>query len=165
MELGIGRRLWGWRIKRVPRAGTPTSADVEVSILEITADTSRFEETLRRVQEAIASYGVTLDEYAAAWARLVSAMPIDFSPQETPVGEIEITPILLEECWRCSATIPREDELGLCAECKVGLQDLADQNPSGGTSPTESNAAASTTGTTRHLQLTDSLAGSTGSLG
>lgn len=45
-------------------------------------------------------------------------------PTDTPLGDVEIEPVRLDECWRCSVTIPKEDPLGLCDPCRIQLRDL-----------------------------------------
>jgi hypothetical protein len=37
---------------------------------------------------------------------------------------LPVVPVDLDQCWRCFAAIPREDEVGLCPACIKALRDL-----------------------------------------
>lgn len=86
------------------------------------------------IREAIARLGRT-------WARerrsfeLFEAGPTTrplgsarFGPTIAPelgiLDDDELVPVKLEECWGCEAEIPRDDDLGLCAECREELRAL-----------------------------------------
>lgn len=60
------------------------------------------------------------DEFTITWSDAEWRLPIDTAP----IGDVEIEPVRLDECWRCSVTIPKEDPLGLCDPCRVQLRNL-----------------------------------------
>lgn len=38
-----------------------------------------------------------------------------------------VVPVELDQCWRCTRAVPKDDDLGLCVECKTALQTLTDE--------------------------------------
>lgn len=65
---------------------------------------------------AMKSWTMSMAEAAEGFARLAEAL--------RPVGEPEMIPVRLEECWRCLVSIPREDPLGLCQSCQIQLRNF-----------------------------------------
>lgn len=89
--------------------------------VQITADLTKFIEGMERAAATITAASrammVPADEFAAELLRVVAALP-------ESVGEMEMVRVRLDECWRCSVTIPKEDPLGLCSTCRVQLRNL-----------------------------------------
>lgn len=91
--------------------------------LDTTIDTMKLVEVVRAMS-------VTAAEAAGAYLRLGQALTEasssfdDLASRPTPIGDWEMTPVRLDECWRCSRAVPRDDPLGLCPECRTQLRNL-----------------------------------------